>query len=102
MIDTSMQVGGATILQIRGMSRQFGGLRVIEDLKLDVARGEIVGILGPNGAGKSTLFNLISGVLAPDRGTIMYSGKDVTPLNCGIAVGWVSDTLTRFQSRSAT
>ena len=78
--DASVQGGGATILQIRGMSRQFGGLRVIEDLKLDVARGEIVGILGPNGAGKSTLFNLISGVLAPDRGTIMYSGKDVTPL----------------------
>ena len=68
--DASVQGGGATILQIRGMSRQFGGLRVIEDLKLDVARGEIVGILGPNGAGKSTLFNLISGVLAPDRGTI--------------------------------
>jgi branched-chain amino acid transport system ATP-binding protein len=52
------------------MSRQFGGLRVIEDLQLDVAKGEIVGILGPNGAGKSTLFNLISGVLVPDRGTV--------------------------------
>jgi len=60
------------------MSRQFGGLRVIEDLQLDVAKGEIVGILGPNGAGKSTLFDLISGVLVPDRGTVVYDGRDVT------------------------
>ena len=55
------------------MSRQFGGLRVIENLELDVTKGEIVGILGPNGAGKSTLFNLISGVLVPDRGTVVYN-----------------------------
>ena len=75
-----IQDDSAIILQIRGISRQFGGLRVIENLELDVAQGEIVGILGPNGAGKSTLFNLISGVLAPDRGTVMYRGKDVTPL----------------------
>ena len=62
------------------MSRQFGGLQVIENLQLDVVKGEIVGILGPNGAGKSTLFNLISGVLVPDRGTVVYNGRDVTTL----------------------
>ena len=70
----------ATILQVKGMSRQFGGLRVIEDLEFSVGKGEIVGILGPNGAGKSTLFNLIAGVLAPDRGAIIYQGSDVTQL----------------------
>jgi len=75
-----MQGDSATVLQLRGLSRQFGGLRVIEDLELDVAKGEIVGILGPNGAGKSTLFNLISGVLPPDGGTIVYNGRDVTTL----------------------
>lgn len=71
---------GAALLRIRGLSRQFGGLRVIEGLELDVAKGEIIGILGPNGAGKSTLFNLISGVLSPDCGTVVYNGRDVTSL----------------------
>jgi len=71
---------GAAVLKVKGMSRQFGGLRVIENLDFDVAKGEIVGILGPNGAGKSTLFNLIAGVLPPDRGTIVYQGIDVTKL----------------------
>jgi ABC-type branched-subunit amino acid transport system ATPase component len=46
------------ILEVRGLSRSFGGVRVIERLDLAVAHGEIVGLLGPNGAGKSTLFNL--------------------------------------------
>jgi branched-chain amino acid transport system ATP-binding protein len=84
------------------MSRQFGGLRVIEDLQLDVAKGEIVGILGPNGAGKSTLFNLISGVLVPDRGTVVYNGRDVTTLEVWhrrrLGIGHTH----RFRSRSAT
>jgi branched-chain amino acid transport system ATP-binding protein len=75
-----VQNDGATVLKLRGMSRQFGGLRVIQDLQLDVVKGEILGILGPNGAGKSTLFNLISGVLTPDRGSVVYNGRDVTGL----------------------
>jgi branched-chain amino acid transport system ATP-binding protein len=74
------QDDGATLLKLRGMSRRFGGLQVINDLQLDVAKGEILGILGPNGAGKSTLFNLISGVLPPDRGSVVYNGRDVTTL----------------------
>jgi branched-chain amino acid transport system ATP-binding protein len=77
---TGTQEDGAMVLKLRGVSRQFGGLRVIQDLQLEVAKGEIVGILGPNGAGKSTLFNLISGVLTPDRGTVVYNGRDVTGL----------------------
>jgi branched-chain amino acid transport system ATP-binding protein len=77
---TGTQDDGAAVLILRGVSRQFGGLRVIQDLQLDVAKGEIVGILGPNGAGKSTLFNLISSVLTPDRGTVVYNGRDVTRL----------------------
>jgi branched-chain amino acid transport system ATP-binding protein len=68
------------MLQIQGLSKNFGGLRVIDGLELAVERGEILGILGPNGAGKSTLFNLIAGVLAPSAGTILYEGRDVTRL----------------------
>ena len=60
--------GGGAHAGARGVSRRFGGLRVIEGLDLTVARGEILGVLGPNGAGKSTLFNLIAGVLPPSAG----------------------------------
>ncbi len=65
-------------LTLEGVSRKFGGLKVIDDLNLAVAEGEVLGILGPNGAGKSTLLNLISGVLAPNAGHIIYSGRDIT------------------------
>ncbi len=66
------------ILALSGVSRRFGGLRVIEELSLSVRRGEILGVLGPNGAGKSTLFNLIAGVLPPNEGSIHFMGRDVT------------------------
>jgi branched-chain amino acid transport system ATP-binding protein len=66
------------MLALEGLSRRFGGLKVIDDLNLAVAEGEVLGILGPNGAGKSTLLNLIGGVLAPNAGHIIYSGRDIT------------------------
>src|SRR3984885_3681491 len=66
------------ILEVQGLSRSFGGVRVIEKLDLAVAGGEIVGLLGPNGAGKSTLFNLIAGVLSPDTGSITYQNRDIS------------------------
>ena len=65
------------MLELTGLSRRFGGLTVIDDLALQVAQGEIVGILGPNGAGKSTLFNLIGGNLAPNAGRVAYAGRTV-------------------------
>jgi branched-chain amino acid transport system ATP-binding protein len=66
------------LLEVKGLSRSFGGVRVIEKLDLAVADGEIVGLLGPNGAGKSTLFNLIAGVLSPDTGSITYQTLDIS------------------------
>ena len=68
------------MLALRGVSRRFGGLRVIEELNLTVRPGEILGVLGPNGAGKSTLFNLIAGVLPPNEGAIAFMGRDVTTM----------------------
>ena len=65
-------------LELKSLSRRFGGLRVIENLDLAVNKGEILGVLGPNGAGKSTLFNLIAGVISPNSGTIHYLGQDIT------------------------
>lgn len=66
------------MLELREVHRAFGGVQAVNGVSLTVARQEIVGVIGPNGSGKSTLFNLISGVLAPDRGTILFRGTDVT------------------------
>jgi branched-chain amino acid transport system ATP-binding protein len=68
------------MLTLTALSRAFGGLRVIDRLDLTVEAGEILGILGPNGAGKSTLFNLISGVLPPSGGKVIYEGRDITAM----------------------
>ena len=67
-------------LQIRDLSKSFGGLPAISELALDVAPGERRLIIGPNGAGKTTLFNLITGDLAPDAGTIRLFDREVTRL----------------------
>ncbi|MCW5721077.1 MAG: ABC transporter ATP-binding protein [Devosia sp.] len=66
------------VLHLSGLSRRFGGITVLSDLDFEIRKGEILGILGPNGAGKSTLFNLISGVLPPSAGAIIYKGTDIT------------------------
>jgi ABC-type branched-subunit amino acid transport system ATPase component len=68
------------LLDLRGVSKSFGGLLCIEALDLHVDGGEIVSVIGPNGAGKTTLFNLITGVYAPDRGEIDFAGESVLGL----------------------
>ena len=66
------------LLEIRNLKRAFGAVTVADDITLDVAEGEALGIVGPNGAGKSSLFNLITGRLTPDGGTIRLDGRDIT------------------------
>ncbi len=65
------------LLEIRNLSKNFGGLAAVSDLDLDVEEGEIRGIIGPNGAGKTTLFNVISGTYRPSGGTIKLEGKSI-------------------------
>ncbi len=67
-------------LEIESISKSFGGLMAIRDLNLSVQPGEVVGLIGPNGSGKTTMFNLVSGVLKPDRGDIKFRGKDIKGL----------------------
>jgi branched-chain amino acid transport system ATP-binding protein len=69
-----------TLLQLRGVSKAFGGLRVISGLDLEVRAGEIVSVIGPNGAGKTTLFNLITGVYRPDSGEILFDDENLVGL----------------------
>jgi branched-chain amino acid transport system ATP-binding protein len=68
------------LLELRGVSKAFGGLRVISGLDLAVRSGEIVSVIGPNGAGKTTLFNLITGVYRPDAGEILFEGENLVGL----------------------
>ena len=69
---------GVPLLNIEGVERRFGGLLAVNDVSFELKAGEILGLIGPNGAGKSTMFNLITGVLRPDRGRIRFLGADLT------------------------
>jgi branched-chain amino acid transport system ATP-binding protein len=68
------------MLELRGLSKSFGGLHVISDLDLVVRPGEIMSVIGPNGAGKTTLFNLITGIYRPDEGDIVFEGESLVGL----------------------
>jgi branched-chain amino acid transport system ATP-binding protein len=63
------------VLQARGLVKTFTGLRVLDEVDLDVHDGEVLGVIGPNGAGKTTLFNLISGDVRADRGELLFRGR---------------------------
>ncbi len=66
------------LLEVKGLTKRFGGLLANDNISFTVNRGEIVGIIGPNGSGKSTLFNCITGFYRPDAGRVIYQSKDVT------------------------
>ena len=66
------------LLQVRGLTRRFGGLLAVSDLDLAVYPGEILGLIGPNGAGKSTTFAMIAGAIAPSAGEIFFKGQSLT------------------------
>jgi len=69
-----------TILEVRDLNKRFGGLQAVGDVSFSVQQGSIKALIGPNGAGKTTLFNLLSGMLPPDSGTIRFINDDVQRL----------------------
>jgi ABC-type branched-subunit amino acid transport system ATPase component len=79
------------VLRLTGVSKRYGALQVTDDISFAVERGETYGILGPNGAGKTTLFNLVSGDVRPDRGSVEFDGADVGHLppyrRCAAGIG---------------
>ena len=73
-------MSGAPVLEVRGLSKRFGGVAAVDGVDLAVAPGELLALIGPNGAGKSTCFNMLNGQLRPDGGTVTLLGRDVTGL----------------------
>jgi branched-chain amino acid transport system ATP-binding protein len=79
------------LLEVRGVTKSFGGFTALDQVSINVARGERFGLIGPNGSGKTTLINCVSGVLRQDGGSIRFDGSDISQLpayqrtRCGIA-----------------
>jgi len=92
------------LLEIDGLSKTFQGLHAVEDYRLRLRQGEILGIIGPNGAGKSTVFNLLTGHLAPTRGSIRFQGRDITRLApdriAALGIGRTFQNIRLFPSMS--
>jgi branched-chain amino acid transport system ATP-binding protein len=78
-------------LEIKGLTKQFGGLMAVNSVGFSMERDKILGLIGPNGAGKTTLLRLITGILKPDAGTVRFMGKEIVGrkiwdiVNMGIA-----------------
>jgi len=93
------------ILQLRNLSKTFGGLVAVRDLDFSVTEGEILGLIGPNGSGKTTSFNLISGFLKPDSGEVRFNGTNVTGLRphriCQFGIARTFQLTKPFPSMSA-
>lgn len=65
------------LLEVKGLSKEFGGLRAVNEVRMEIAEKELIGLIGPNGAGKTTFFNLVTGVYEPTEGKILFNGKEV-------------------------
>lgn len=69
------------VLKVKKLGKNFGGLLAVNSFTFEVTSHEIVGLIGPNGAGKTTVFNMISGVIKPDKGSVIFEGKEITGLS---------------------
>jgi branched-chain amino acid transport system ATP-binding protein/branched-chain amino acid transport system permease protein len=88
---TAPPAGAPVALEVRSLSKSFGGLKAVQEVSFAVREGEILGIIGPNGAGKTTLFNLLNGILKADSGSVTYAGQPVLGLPpnrvCHLGIG---------------
>jgi branched-chain amino acid transport system permease protein len=96
--------GAETVMQVRSLSKSFGGLKAVQDVGFEVRRGEVLGIIGPNGAGKTTLFNLLNGFIRPDRGEVLFEGRPLVGLKpsaiCALGVARTFQVMRPFPRMS--
>jgi lipopolysaccharide export system ATP-binding protein len=92
------------LLEIKGLSKSYGGRQVVCGVDMLVKRGEIVGLLGPNGAGKTTTFYMVVGVIPPDKGKIIFDNQDITSLpiheRAHFGIGYLSQEPSIFRKLS--
>jgi len=91
------------MLQLRSVTKRYGALVALDEVSLDIARGEFFGLLGPNGAGKSTLMSLVAGLRSPEAGTLMLDGAPLSPANVAAraALGLVPQSIALYEELSA-
>ena len=89
------------LLEVNGLCKSYGGRQVVKSVSLSVRRGEVVGLLGPNGAGKTTTFYMVVGVIAPDKGEVLFDNQNLTPLPIHIrarhGIGYLSQEPSVFK-----
>lgn len=92
------------LLEIRNLSKSFGGRKVVDGVDLNIQHGEIVGLLGPNGAGKTTSFHMITGLIKPEGGEIFFDQQNITSLSmhdrCAKGIGYLSQEPSIFRKLS--
>jgi len=92
------------ILEIKNLTKVFGGLKAVDNLNLSIEQGEILGLIGPNGAGKTTVFNLVNGFLSPDSGDIVFKKESIRGLRpdiiCKKGIGRIFQLVKPFESMS--
>jgi len=97
-------VSDQVILEVRGLSKNFGGLKAVDDVSFKVRQGMILGIIGPNGAGKTTAFNLLNGFIAPSAGDVLLDGRSILGLQphqvCELGVGRTFQIMRPFMRMS--
>ena len=78
-----------SLLEVRGLSKAFGGVRAVANVTFEVNAGELLALIGPNGAGKSTCFNMLNGQLTPDAGAIAFEGQSINGLKSETSLWWI-------------
>jgi branched-chain amino acid transport system permease protein len=95
---------GDVVLEVRNLSKSFGGLKAVQDVSFKLRQNEILGIIGPNGAGKTTLFNLLNGFLRPDTGEVLLDGREMSGRKphdlCEAGIGRTFQIMRPFQRMS--
>lgn len=89
------------LLKTNDLTKSYGGRRVVDNIEIHIQKGEVVGLLGPNGAGKTTTFYMVVGLIAPDKGSIIFDNRDITKLpmhqRARRGIGYLSQEPSIFQ-----